>query len=134
MSYASEHPVYCARREDLNCPASHPRSRWDAVRADRAGWFHSNAEEQAYCPEHVPDWVPEWRAKQELKLRKVRKSVASLGAEVRCSGGDLRRTEKSDDAEVEAGLRDLVWQHARKTGHTVTFTTTRVMTVEPVDD
>ena len=134
MSYASEHPVFCARREDLGCTASHPGSRWDTMKADRAGWFHSKAEECAYCPGHVPDWVPAWRAKQEAKLHKVKKSFTKLPTVVRCSGCTLHRTEPSEDPDALAEIRDLAWQHSRKTGHTVTVTTTHELTVEPADD
>ena len=133
MSFASEHPVFCARREDLNCTASHPGSRWDAMKADRGGWFHSYQEEQAYCPDHVPDWVPAWREKRAAKLHKVRRSVTGLPTVVRCSGCGLHRTEESDDPEAQAEARDMAWQHARQAGHTVTVTTTREMTVEPAD-
>jgi hypothetical protein len=134
VSYAAEHPVPCARHGDLGCKASHPSSRWDAMKADRDGWFHSYQEECAYCPAHVPEWVPAWRAKRAAALHKVRKSVTGLPSEVRCSGCDLSLSEKPVDADAEAELRDLVWQHARSTGHKITLTTTREMTVEPADE
>lgn len=134
MSFASEHPVFCARRKDLDCQASHPSSRWDAMRADRAGWFHSYQEEQAYCPAHVPSWVPAWRAKQEARLHKVGKTFTKLPTVVKCDGCALHRTEESEDPEALAEIRDLAYLHARKTGHRVTVTTTAELTVEPVGD
>ena len=129
MSHASENPVYCARRADLGCTASHPGSRWDAMAADREGWFHSKAE-GAFCPGHVPDWVPAWRAKQEAKLHRVKKSFTKLPAVMRCSGCALHRTEVSDDPGALAEIRDLAWQHSRETGHKVTVTTTAELVVE----
>jgi hypothetical protein len=134
VSHASEHPVFCARRADLNCTASHPGSRWDAMKADKAGWFHSRAEECAWCPKHVPDWVPAWRAKQAARLHAVKKSFTKLPAVLRCGGCKLARTENSEDPDVLAELRDIAWQHGRETGHKVTVVTTQELTVEAVGD
>jgi hypothetical protein len=64
MSQASESPVRCARR---GCTASHPGSRHDNIRAQGEGWFHSRRDDAHFCPEHVPGWVPEWRARQAAK-------------------------------------------------------------------
>lgn len=130
MSYASEHPVYCARREDLNCQASHPGSRWDSIKADGEGWFHSKAEECAYCPAHVPAW----RAARAARLHKVKKTFTREPAVLKCDAGDLERTEAGEDPDTLAALRDVAREHARETGHRVTVTTTQTMTVEPVDD
>jgi hypothetical protein len=132
MSYRTEHPVHCARQGDLGCKAEHPGSRWDAMKADREGWFHSKTE-GAFCPAHVPDWVPAWRERQAAKLHKVKKSFTKLPAVVKCAGCVLHRTEQGEDPEVLTELRDLAWQHARETGHSVTVTTTQELTVEPVD-
>lgn len=66
VSMASEHPVRCAKATD-GCTAQFPGSKHDAVRAHEAGWFFSRREGLAYCPEHVPDWVPAWRARQARK-------------------------------------------------------------------
>jgi hypothetical protein len=64
MSYASEHLVRCARQEDLGCPARFPGSKFDAIDAGVEGWFFSRQDDLAYCPEHVPGWVPGWRARK----------------------------------------------------------------------
>jgi hypothetical protein len=64
MSYASDHPVHCARREDLGCEASFPGSRSDRMRAGKAGWFLSRESGKAYCPAHVPEWADAWRARK----------------------------------------------------------------------
>jgi hypothetical protein len=46
-----------------SCAASHKTSRWDAIRADREGWFHQN-NGSAWCLDHNPPWLAEWRAKK----------------------------------------------------------------------
>lgn len=71
MSHASDNPVFCARKDDLGCAASHPGSRHDAIRAQQEGWFHSLKTQLHYCPEHVPDWVPAWRAAQAAKKKET---------------------------------------------------------------
>jgi hypothetical protein len=65
VSHASAHPVRCARQADLGCPAQVPGSRHDQIRAQAAGWFFSRREDAAFCPDHVPDWVPAWRERQK---------------------------------------------------------------------
>lgn len=133
MSYASEHPVFCAVR-DKGCTASHPSGRWGTIAADSAGWFHSKAEECAYCPEHVPDWVPAWRAKQAARLHKVKGSFTRQPAALACAGCDLSRTEPDEDPDALRALRDVAFEHGKRFGHRVTVTTTQELTVEPADD
>jgi hypothetical protein len=65
MSYASEHPVTCSRREDIGCEASIRGSKHYRMKAQHEGWFSSFRENLAYCPEHVPDWVPAWRDRRQ---------------------------------------------------------------------
>lgn len=36
--------------------------RWGKTKA--SGWFFSRDNTQAFCPEHVPDWVAGWRARK----------------------------------------------------------------------
>ena len=60
MSYASQYPVRCTHP---GCTAQHPSSKWGDIRAADAGWYHAK-DDTAYCPDHVPGWVREWRAKQ----------------------------------------------------------------------
>lgn len=64
MSYASEHPAHCARKDDLGCTESVPGSKWAAIKASEDGWFFSREESAAYCPAHNPPWVAAWRARQ----------------------------------------------------------------------
>jgi len=131
VSYASEHPVCCARRDDLGCKAEHPRSRWSAIKADGEGWFHSKAEEAAYCPEHVPEWVGPWRAAQAEKKFEVKGSYSRLPAVLSCQGCDLAETEENESPEALKALKAAAYTHGRATGHTVSVTTEQLFTVEP---
>lgn len=48
------------------CTASFRDHRWGATKAHDEGWFlQQNGD--AWCPEHVPDWVAQWRKKQQRK-------------------------------------------------------------------
>jgi hypothetical protein len=131
VSYAAEHPVYCARREDLGCTASHPRSRFDDIKANEAGWFSSYQERQSYCPDHVPDWVPGWRESRARRKFEVNGFVSSAPAVLKCVAGDLEGTADGGDEELVRALRARAFAHARETGHVVTVTTTHVLTLAP---
>jgi hypothetical protein len=50
--------VHCSAE---GCPASHGNHRWGRIKAD--AWFHQK-DGKAWCPDHIPPWVAEWRAKQ----------------------------------------------------------------------
>jgi len=63
-------------------------SRWDVIRAAEKGWFfqHDGA---AFCPTHVPDWVPEWRAgakrrreQAELKQERIKRQREILAKRI----------------------------------------------------
>jgi hypothetical protein len=43
------------------CDATVPDHYWGKVKA--AGWFFQRNGD-AWCPEHVPEWVAEWRSRQ----------------------------------------------------------------------
>lgn len=66
MSHASEHPVTCLQD---GCPDSFPGSKFDTMRASREGWFFPRDRDdgRGWCPAHLPDWVPAWRAKQAAR-------------------------------------------------------------------
>lgn len=51
----------CSRGE---CPKFFPDHRWGAMAADREGWFMQR-NGKAWCPDHNPDWVAEWRASKK---------------------------------------------------------------------
>jgi hypothetical protein len=132
VSWAAEHPVYCARREDAGCQASHPRSRFDAIKATEQGWFHSHAEGLAYCPGHVPEWVPAWREKQAARRFEVEGTFTRLSAVLQCHGCRLAETASGDDPEAVKVLRAAAFEHGRRTGHRVTVTAAQELAVEPV--
>lgn len=56
----SEHTTFtsCAHP---GCEMSFPNHRWGAIKAHSTGWFMAK-DDQAWCPEHLPEWVPQWRA------------------------------------------------------------------------
>lgn len=43
--------------------ASGRLSKWDIIKAGEAGWFFQK-DGTTWCPEHTPEWVEEWRARQ----------------------------------------------------------------------
>lgn len=67
MSHAQEHPVRCARQPD-GCTASIPGSKSHQIRAAEQGWFFQQNGD-AWCPEHTPEWVAEWRARTPARER-----------------------------------------------------------------
>lgn len=137
MSHASENPVYCVQRAQ-GCTASHPGSRFDAMKADREGWFHSREEQAAYCPAHVPGWVPAWREKQAEKRKQfeITDTYYKLPATLQCQGcGALADTEENrDDEDAMKALRARGFEHARKTGHTVSIGSAQVLVIEAVKE
>lgn len=44
---------------------------WGKVTASNAGWFFQRTGE-AWCPEHVPEWVTEWRARRDASRDQLR--------------------------------------------------------------
>lgn len=51
--------VECAEPE---CTARYKNHRWGRIKAD--DWFHQK-DGTSWCPEHIPEWVEEWRAKHD---------------------------------------------------------------------
>ena len=47
-----------------DCPAKFRNHYWGHVR-DGEGWFLSKDGEQIFCPDHLPEWVPAWRARMK---------------------------------------------------------------------
>lgn len=45
------------------CTAQSESHHWGKKKAQSAGWFFQRGG-VSWCPEHVPDWVGPWRAKQ----------------------------------------------------------------------
>lgn len=53
-------PVKCA---EGGCPQEIKNNAWAKTKAHAAGWFFQR-EGAAYCPDHTPEWVEEWRKKK----------------------------------------------------------------------
>jgi hypothetical protein len=128
-------PWSCART-DLNCAETTPRNKFSVIRASEAGWFFSREEEAAYCPAHVPDWVPAWRAKQAARKFRVQGTQAKLPATARCQGCEAfaEVEEDRDSDEKMTALRARAFEHAKQTGHTVTVGIAQVLVIEPVKE
>jgi hypothetical protein len=43
------------------CPAAVKAHRWGKTKVS-PDWFFSREKDQAWCPDHLPDWVGPWRA------------------------------------------------------------------------
>jgi hypothetical protein len=54
--------VHCA---EPGCGRTFRDHRWGAIRASADGWFSSEQEGKSWCPDHVPAWVSDWRARRE---------------------------------------------------------------------
>lgn len=51
--------VPCAWPE---CPATYKQHRWGMTKAHGAGWMIQK-DGTSWCPEHLPEWVEAWRAR-----------------------------------------------------------------------
>jgi hypothetical protein len=125
VSFAADHPVSCCRA-GLGCTASHPGGKWAAVKADADGWFHSKAEDQAYCPDHIPDWVSAWRARQ-----KVERTFEKLPSQTACAGCGFSEVVEEDTSEALSAQRRRAADHVVGTRHVVTVSTFQRLTLEP---
>jgi hypothetical protein len=48
------------------CEAKFDDHMWGSMKAQREGWFlQKNGD--AWCPDHIPDWVEAWRSRQRRK-------------------------------------------------------------------
>jgi hypothetical protein len=59
-------PKQCA---DPTCEASYKPHAWGSIHAHAAGWFQQK-DGTAWCPQHNPPWVAEWRARQQKERAK----------------------------------------------------------------
>lgn len=48
------------------CSSSFPNHKHGTIDAHQRGWFLQRSGD-AWCPDHIPDWVAEWRAKKSKK-------------------------------------------------------------------
>lgn len=58
-----DHTAYCVIP---GCSNEYKSHEWGKKKAQRDGWFFSK-ESGAYCPDHLPGWVPAWRARNASK-------------------------------------------------------------------
>lgn len=59
MAYANTPDYVCA---EPGCNASFPSTyAYAEIKAHKDGWF-SQWNGDRWCPEHLPDWLEEWRA------------------------------------------------------------------------
>jgi hypothetical protein len=57
-----------------NCEAKRKNHKWGRVKAE--GWFFEKSG-KVWCPDHHPDWVTEWRKKNEAAAAKEAASEES---------------------------------------------------------
>jgi hypothetical protein len=60
----TEPGIYCRR---AGCPAHFPAEPWAWTGAVAAGWHVSGGGRESFCPDHLPTWVPAWRARRALQ-------------------------------------------------------------------
>ena len=48
------------------CPKTYTPHEWGSKAAQRAGWFLQRNGD-AWCPDHHPEWVAAWRARQSTQ-------------------------------------------------------------------
>lgn len=48
------------------CTNRFKKTYWDMISAGEEGWFQKK-DGDAWCPDHTPEWVAGWRARQAEK-------------------------------------------------------------------
>lgn len=56
---------HCA---EPGCTAAHKSDRWNNSKAQKLGWFMQRNGD-SWCPDHVPEWVAQWREEKTGKRR-----------------------------------------------------------------
>jgi hypothetical protein len=64
------HPVGVLKCMGEGCEKSVPDHYWGKVKKGE-GWFFSQDDKLIYCPDHLPEWVEEWRKKKALQHRQT---------------------------------------------------------------
>ncbi len=49
-----------------HCENSYESHYWGTLKAHQKGWFNQK-DGTSWCPDHVPEWVASWRARQKLE-------------------------------------------------------------------
>lgn len=61
-------PQQCAQ---VGCEETFMPHHWGNIRAQNDGWFlQKNGD--AWCPDHIPEWVAEWRQRTQKNIHEVR--------------------------------------------------------------
>ena len=58
---------FCDKTE---CENDYFPDKWGKIEAQKQGWFFGKNPIVAWCPEHIPDWVAEWRLRRALEREK----------------------------------------------------------------
>lgn len=66
------------------CEANYRAHQWGTTKAAAEGWFFQK-DGTAWCPEHVPAWVEQWRAEKAEEEALGPLSCASGGCQARHS-------------------------------------------------
>lgn len=137
LSHAQAHPNKCTA---AGCTASFPNSKFDAIKANEAGWFcgkEGSDNPGWHCPEHVPAWVTDWRLRKAAQRHKVTGTAEHLGVVYACASGCEETTwpvsPETDAKALATEIRSRAFEHARETGHTVSVTVAQRLTVTPDD-
>lgn len=122
-------PVQACAWADRGCEAVfRDTGKWAHMRASDDGWFFSRQEDAAYCPEHNPPWVADWRARQ---ARRVDVEAVRVAARARCESCSFDLSADGDSEEATGMVRVEAREHAGSSGHVVTMTTGRRYTYTP---
>lgn len=57
--------MHCA---EPGCTAAHKSDRWNNSKAQKLGWFIQRNGDH-WCPDHIPEWVAQWREEKTEKRR-----------------------------------------------------------------
>lgn len=60
------HHVGMHKCSNPECKNEFRAHEWGTKRAQREGWFLQKNNDK-WCPDHLPEWVAEWRAKNGFK-------------------------------------------------------------------
>ena len=85
--------VHCAGKDGMGgCDAKIKDHAWGHIKAD--DWFFSKQTGNLFCPEHIPDWVPAWRARKKAGCPhyRVRKYDEEDGEVYRCERCQVEMT------------------------------------------
>jgi hypothetical protein len=118
-------PVRCSAN---GCTVTHPGDKFASIRAKDAGWFHRRDGSEAFCPEHLPDWVVSWRARKQ----NVRRTFTRLPSVTECQGCGFSEVVEDTTPEALSDQGARAGDHVTQTGHPVTVGTSQVLLLQAV--